>query len=90
MAFQAKNAFNLLVRQLMNLALMDAPAIPRLFETLKQLSRRGGNESVNKLMEYMERYWINGIFTPEDWPCYGHTRRKVLVTRSQNYFTPSP
>ena len=73
--FNKKRDINLLVRHLMNLALLDPEAIRRLFEALKQAAGRAGNESVDKLMDYVQSYWINGPFTPEDWTCYGQDIR---------------
>ena len=83
-AFQKKRDVNLLIRQLMNLALMDVPAIPGLFETLKKVARRAMNEAVNKLIDYVERYWINGVFTPADWSCYGYDIRTNNEIESWN------
>ena len=59
----------------MTLALMDARNIPRPFETLKQAARRANNEAVNKLMDYVQNYWMNGPFIPDDWSCYGEDIR---------------
>jgi hypothetical protein len=32
---------------------------------LSDCSQRGGDKNI-------ERYWINGVFTPADWSCYGY------------------
>ena len=74
-AFRNKKDVIELIRNLMTLPLMDVPAIYRLFETLKKMAKRGRLQSIDKLFEYMERYWVDGVFTPEDWSCYGYDIR---------------
>ena len=73
--FRNKKDVNELIRNLMTLPLMDVPAIYRLFETLKKIAKRGRLQSIDKLFEYVKRYWVDGVFTPEDWSCYGYDIR---------------
>ena len=51
---------------------------------LKQVARRSGNESVDKLTNYVESYWMNGPFTPADWNCYGQDIRTNNEIESWN------
>ena len=40
---------------------MDVPAIYRLFETLKKTAKRGRNQSIDMLFEYVQWYWFDGV-----------------------------
>ena len=73
-------------RELMCLALMEDENITQLFYYLKQVHRRdiGGNECIENLFNYFEKYWINGFFTPDKWSHYGDDVRTTNELENWN------
>ena len=54
-------------RQMMALAFLPKEYVPKQFKRLKERCIMTGIENLKKFAIYMEKNWINGWFTPEDW-----------------------
>lgn len=72
-AYSQRSGFFKFIRQLLALPFLPAAHIQPTFEVL---SRRANTPSLQQLIDYMDRQWMqNPIFDTASWSIYGHTVR---------------